>query len=247
MKVPQTIFGIIAAAQAALVLTGCDLAKDKTSIPAAIQASEGISFSIKNGLFIPKNTAQFIGLQIAEVAERKISSTLNFSAQIYRVTGETALASGNISPADAKKLVTGQSLSVQTGDGISLPARITSIQSALEKSSELTEVLLAISDAQKLLTTEAALTATIAIGGNQNVISVPRSALLQTTEGDFIYAVSGEHFVRTAVKFGSQDDTFVEITDGLYAGDQIVVKPVMTLWMAELQTLRGGKSCCAGH
>ena len=40
---------------------------------------------------------------------------------------------------------------------------------------------------------------------------------------------------------------FAEITEGLYAGDQIVTSPVNTLWMAELQILRGGKSCTCGH
>jgi multidrug efflux pump subunit AcrA (membrane-fusion protein) len=121
------------------------------------------------------------------------------------------------------------------------------VQSALEKFSEQAEVLLTISDARASLTVGTSLTATAPLGGEQNVVSVPRSALLQTTEGDFVYAVNGEHFIRTAVKLGGQDEAFTEITDGLYAGDQIVVKPVMALWMAELQTLRGGKSCSAGH
>lgn len=39
----------------------------------------------------------------------------------------------------------------------------------------------------------------------------------------------------------------LQVTDGLYAGDQIVVQPVMTLWMAELQSLRGGKVCSDGQ
>jgi hypothetical protein len=39
----------------------------------------------------------------------------------------------------------------------------------------------------------------------------------------------------------------VQITDGLYAGDQVVVQPVMSLWLAELQSLRGGKACADGH
>ena len=44
---------------------------------------------------------------------------------------------------------------------------------------------------------------------------VPRAALLHTTEGDFVYAVSGEHFLRAAVKLGRMDSEFVEVTEGI--------------------------------
>ena len=79
------------------------------------------------------------------------------------------------------------------------------------------------------------------------VTAVPRSALLKTAEGNFVYAVNGEFYVRTPVKVGAMSDEHAEITDGLYAGDQIVVSPVMSLWLAELQVLRGGKACTCGH
>ena len=49
------------------------------------------------------------------------------------------------------------------------------------------------------------------------------------------------------MKVGAANEQSVEITDGLYAGDEIVAAPVMSLWMAELQVLRGGKACTCGH
>ncbi len=247
MKTSQTFLALTSMALGALLLTGCNSSSGETAIHSDDESSEGITFSTKNGLAIPSATAKFIGLQIADVRERKISTTLKFSAQVYRITGETALASGSISAADANKLIARQYITVQTSDGTALSAHITSVQSALEKFSEQAEVLLTISNTHASLSVGSSLTATAPLSGEQNVVSVPRSALLQTTEGDFVYAVNGAHYIRTAVKLGGQDEAFAEITDGLYAGDQIVVKPVMALWMAELQTLRGGKSCCAGH
>jgi multidrug efflux pump subunit AcrA (membrane-fusion protein) len=59
--------------------------------------------------------------------------------------------------------------------------------------------------------------------------------------------VNGFYYVRTPVKVGASGGEHVEITDGLYAGDEIVVSPVMSLWLAELQVLRGGKACTCGH
>jgi multidrug efflux pump subunit AcrA (membrane-fusion protein) len=88
---------------------------------------------------------------------------------------------------------------------------------------------------------------TVPNGSEKTVVSIPRSALLQTAEGNFVYTVSGNRFVRTTIKIGARNDKFVEVVDGLYAGDQVVVKPVMTLWLAELQAIRGGKACADGH
>jgi multidrug efflux pump subunit AcrA (membrane-fusion protein) len=79
------------------------------------------------------------------------------------------------------------------------------------------------------------------------VTAIPRSALLKTAEGHFVYAVNADFYVRTPVKVGAVNDDHAEITDGLYTGDQIVVSPVMSLWLAELQVLRGGKACTCGH
>ncbi len=53
--------------------------------------------------------------------------------------------------------------------------------------------------------------------------------------------------MRAAVKLGAVNGEFAEVADGLYAGDQVVVKPVMTLWLSEIQALRGGKACSDGH
>ena len=53
--------------------------------------------------------------------------------------------------------------------------------------------------------------------------------------------------MRAPVKLGVVNEDRAEVTDGLYAGDRIVVRPVMALWLAELQSLRAGKACADGH
>jgi multidrug efflux pump subunit AcrA (membrane-fusion protein) len=128
-----------------------------------------------------------------------------------------------------------------------MSGRVVALERDLEKASGQVEVLLAISDSEPPLASGALLSVTVPIASERNVVSVPRTALFRTTEGDFVYTVSGEHFVRTAVRLGSVNPEFAEVTDGLYAGDQFVIKPVMALWMAELQSLRGGKACADGH
>jgi multidrug efflux pump subunit AcrA (membrane-fusion protein) len=75
------------------------------------------------------------------------------------------------------------------------------------------------------------------------VTAIPRSALLKTAEGTFAYVVNGNYFFRTPIKTGAENADFIEVKEGLYAGDQIVSKPIMTLWVAELQVIKGGGHC----
>lgn len=217
----------------------------------------GISFSEKHGLRVSPETAKFIGLEVAEVEERKVASEFRFTARVYRAASEarfastvpmaatTALASGLVSPSEAALLNEGQSISVAVDGSTTLAARITAVERSPERSD--VEVLLSVADDQGRLSSGAFVAATVPLGGKKTVVSVPRSALLRTMEGDFAYTVSGEAFVRAPLKLGAVNGEFAEVTDGLYAGDQIVVKPAMTLWLAEIQALRGGKACSDGH
>ena len=87
------------------------------------------------------------------------------------------------------------------------------------------------------------LTATFKAAEGENVTVIPRSALLRAAEGDFVYVVNGDHLTRTAVKTGVESGDVIEVTDGLYTGDKVAVKPVQTLWLTELRFVKGGAAC----
>ena len=223
------------------------------------EQTAGITFSEKSGLKVSPETAKFIGLKTAEVEERQVKAEFRFAARVYRAAAEarfaatvpmvstTALASGRISTAEATLFGEGQSVSV-TAEGVGpLAARVTALERGLEKSSGQVEVLLSITDPDGRLSNSDFVSATVPLGGEKTVVSVPRSALLKTADGNFVYTVSGESFTRAAVKLGAVNGEFAEITDGVYAGDQVVVHSTLTLWLAEIQALRGGKGCGACH
>jgi multidrug efflux pump subunit AcrA (membrane-fusion protein) len=88
------------------------------------------------------------------------------------------------------------------------------------------------------------LQASVPLAAGGSVVSVPRAALLQCSDGYSVYTVSGERFVRTSVKVGAMNADRVEVTDGLYAGDQVVLQPVLPLWLTELAAVKGGQACC---
>ena len=222
------------------------------------EKAEGMTFNPKHGLHVPPETAKFIGLRVADVEERKVLSTFEFSAHVYRAASElkfasaesseraTALASASLSSSEAVLLRSGQSVTVKAG-GEDLRGMIVGIKRDLEKAGGHVEVLLTVADERARLARGAFVSVNVALGGERSVLSVPRSALLRTVEGDFVYTASGEHFVRTRVKVGASNGEFAEVIDGLLDGDKVVVNPVITLWLAELQSVRGGKACADGH
>ena len=223
-------------------------------------AETGVTFNVNRGLHVPATTAKFIGLKTADVEERRIVSNFHFSAQAYRGAGGVrpvalatktspapTLASADISPEDARVLRREQEVRVQLDSGTPLRARVVEIADHAEKSGAHVDVTVAIEDPEGQLRAGAFVNVIAPMGGDKDVVSVPRAALLRTAEGEFVFTVSGEYFVRTAVKVGLANEDYVEIKDGLYTGDQVVVTPVMTLWMAELQSIRGGKACADGH
>ena len=246
----------------AVALVGCGRKADTTEAPDGHEehASENaVTFSAKRGVHVPAQAAAFMGLKITEVEERTVKSEFRFAGQIFRaavqarlasiqpVATTTAFASGDVSPDEAHLLQRGQSVTAQLDRGASLPGRVTEVHAHTDKAVEHFDVTVAIDDRDGQLAAGTFVNIDVPIASGKPVVSVPRSALLQTAEGKFVYTVSGEHFVRAAVKTGVVNEQFAEITDGLYAGDKVVTTPVMTLWMAELQSIRGGKACADGH
>lgn len=68
----------------------------------------------------------------------------------------------------------------------------------LEKVNGQGEVLLAIGDGQPPLASGAFVSVNVSLRGEKSVVSVARSSIFRTTEGDFVYTVNGDHFMRAA-------------------------------------------------
>jgi len=83
--------------------------------------------------------------------------------------------------------------------------------------------------------------------GSETITIIPVSALLETVTGTYVYVVNGNSYLRTQVETKELTESNLQVLDGLFAGDEIVIQPVNTLWYAELQALRGGKACADGH
>ncbi len=221
---------------AALALSGCGPAEAKTS---ERPPENGAQFKKDQGVALTDVMKKAIGLKLAEVAEEKIapSFTVALSSAANEVTGWlTAEQAALVKP--------GMEIELRPADAPMLRGTVKRVEKA--PYATLGDFEVAVETATPLAT-GVRVQATFRGAAGEAVTSVPRSALLKTAEGNFVYAVNGEYYVRTPVKVGAMGDAHAEITDGLYAGDQIVTSPVMSLWLAELQVLRGGKACTCGH
>ncbi len=102
------------------------------------------------------------------------------------------------------------------------------------------EVVVGVTNARAHLKPAEFLAAIIQLPRDELVVVVPKSALLRAADGTFVYTVNGNAYCRTAVKTGAEAEDVVEVTNGLFAGDSVVTKPVEKLWLIELRATKGG-------
>ena len=239
----------------AAILGGCGRKETGRS---HVEKTDGVTFSEKHGLKVPEETAKFIGLEIAEVQERKVTPSFPFEAQVFRDATEAQFAS---TPSSARSIALattvlntndiplqiGTQVTVLGPHGKTFLGRISNLHATGGAASGFVESIVAVHDDEGALKRGETISAIVSTIEEKTVSVIPRTSLLKTAEGNFVYTLSGDHYVRTPIKVREVNGDFAEITEGLLTGDQVVVKPVMTLWLAELQAIRGGKACADGH
>ena len=227
---------------AALALAGCQ-PKSGESAAGEESVEIGPKYSAKSGLHVPDDTRRSLGLKIVEVTEQKVPATLDVQLRVYQEGKDFVLASATVTPDEAKQLKRGQTVHARA-HGANLTGSVTAVDDRLQKATGMAEVLVELARTNGAASVGAFLSASVALESEATVVTIPRAALLECSDGHSVYTVSGERFVRTPVKVGAMAGDLVEIKDGLYAGDQVVSQPVMSLWMTELAAVKGGQACC---
>lgn len=236
-----------------IALSSCS--ESVASSSAGQPPENGAQFRKGEGLALTDEMKQAIGLQVAEVTDAKVAPAFTVPLQVtpksdfqrVSLTQEsqptTNEITGWLTSDQAALIKQGMKVELRTNAAVN-----SGIVSRVEKAAYATlgEYEVAVTT-DKPLPEGIQVIATFRAPAGDDVASIPRSALLKTAEGTFAYTVNGKFYLRTAVKVGAMNEQAVEITDGLYSGDEIVASPVMSLWMAELQVLRGGKACTCGH
>ncbi len=203
----------------ALLLSACGKSGEAAAAKSDHEEGRGLKFT--------PEIIKALELKPSEAEERPIAGEVRLMAQVFK-TAPDVLASVSLSPAEAALLqtqtFTGAKLVRVDRGGESANGRVDAVF-ALDRST-----VRVVGDFVSLALNAAPRT----------VLTIPRSALLDSATGLFVYVINGEFYLRTAVKVGARSADFIEITDGLYAGDSVVATPVEQLWLAELRLTKGG-------
>jgi len=187
----------------------------------------GVVFKEGRGLQLSPEIIKALGLTTVEAADRPLTTVANIGAQVFS-TKPHVLATASMSKEEAERL------EKQSFTG----AKITRVDRTGTSATKLVEVVFAV---ERTPAPQLGDFVTLALAGEpKTALAVPKSAILDSAKGTFAYVVNGEFYLRTAVKLGARSADHVEITDGLYAGDMVVVSPVDQLWLAELRLTKGG-------
>lgn len=189
---------------------------------------EGVSpvkFKAGQGLQLADETSAALGVKTAEVEERSVTPAYEVTASVFDAGP----------PARASSLVP-----LEMADELEkhppTEAKLLGVRRDLSSALTQVEIVLALPGTPPVGSTVTLTLRSLAHEG----VAVPRAAVLRSATGAFVYVVNGAHLLRTPVKTGASDGAYVEILDGLYAGDAVVVAAVEQLWLTELRLTKGG-------
>jgi membrane fusion protein, heavy metal efflux system len=170
------------------------------------------------------------------------------AAQVYRagVGGGASSALLLLDADEAATLKTGQSMQLRaaTGEKRELPGKLIRLDTRATAALGHVEGVVEFADPEQRFAVGEFVTAAFIIGEPKPALVVPESAVLLIADGAYVYAVNGTHLTRTRIRMGATSGGLVEVQDGLYAGDSVVVKGVENIWLVELSALKGGTPCC---
>ena len=232
---------------ATLALVGCN-SKVAENATKETDPETSSLFQKGKGISLPDGMRKEFGLEVVEVVEKSLPRHVTKAAQVYRAAldGDPAGASLFLSADEAKALKPGQPVNLQPAHGIGplVTGKLVRLDEHALSVLGQVEALIEFSDAERRFAAGTFLTASFLTREAKPVFVVPETALLACANGSFVYTVNGKHLTRTAVKTGAASDGFVEIENGLYAGDSVAAKGVDNLWFIELSALKGGTPCC---
>ena len=214
------------------------------------EEAAGARYAEGKGITLLDETKKAIGLELTEAEEREIAPILPLEAQVYRAANEpsrpggeqsgSAYATAFVSPVLADTLKGGEPAAMMAGEK-SYEARIWRVDLVTKDVVNNAEVILQIPDPASALKIGKFLSGSVTqSGAQQTALTVPRSAVLETAIGKFAFVENGDYLLRTPVSTGAESTDYIEVTDGLYAGDIVASNPVETLYLIELRATKGG-------
>ena len=137
----------------------------------------------------------------------------------------------NVPEADVSRVQPGGSVTVVTNayPGRTFTGKVQLVGTRLDPKSRTLPVQCRVENPQRLLRADLFAKVQLATDGQVNALGVPVSAIVGEGDDQAVFISDDGKFERRKVKTGRTDGKFVEILEGLKAGDQIATAGVFTL------------------
>lgn len=173
------------------------------------------------------------------VAERNITlgSTAESNKTLFRIVDiSSVIIEGEVFESDVPKIKQGQDARIRVdayADRV-LNGQVTYIANELDPIKRTLSLWVSVENEEEILKPEYFAKLSLVIEQSKDAITVPIEAVIDDGAEKFVFVKNGNRFVRQDVATGINNDRFVEITDGLYPGDQVVTdgnRQIYTKWL----------------
>jgi multidrug efflux pump subunit AcrA (membrane-fusion protein) len=214
------------------------------------EENTGASFEVGHGLRLADEAKQQIGLKTARVEKTILPVRFTANARVYETAhahlpgddervNHDSHAVAIVPTGLAGLLKPGQFVEVETGDKTVIQGRLARIDKETTRAIGQAEAIIDVPDPEHRLEFGSFAKVTFNCG-DRSVTAIPRSALLETASGTFVYVLIDDRFLRTDVITGVSSEELVEIFEGLREGDTVVSSGAVDLWLIELRFTKGG-------
>lgn len=170
-------------------------------------------------------TAPFDGI----IASIDIEEDEEISAQagVATIITENQVATVTLNEIDIAKIEIGQKASVTFSaiDDLTMTGKVIEVSELGSVSQGVVsyDVVIALDAVNKQIKSGMSVSTVIITDIRQNVIIVPLTALKSGADGSYVLVPDGDSVKQQTVNAGLSDDDYIEITEGLSEGDQIVI------------------------
>ncbi|MCH8013957.1 MAG: efflux RND transporter periplasmic adaptor subunit [Candidatus Dadabacteria bacterium] len=173
------------------------------------------------------------------VTDRNITlgSTAESNKTLFRIVDlSNVIVEGEVFESDISKIKPGQDARIRVDaypDRV-FKGKVTFIASELDPIKRTLHLWVTVDNTEGLLKPEYFAKLTLVVEQGRETITVPIESIIDDGAEKFVFVKNGNRFVRQDVVTGLSDDRFIEITDGLYPGDEVVTdgnRQIYTKWL----------------
>jgi multidrug efflux pump subunit AcrA (membrane-fusion protein) len=166
-----------------------------------------------------------------------LGSTVVPNTILFRIADlSKVIVEGDVFESDVSKVRLGQDARIRLD---AYPDRVFNgtvsfVASQLDPQKRTLHLWVSVDNKEGLLKPELFARVALVIKPGREVLAIPLEAIIDDGAEKFVFVKNGNQFIRQDVATGASDDRYVEITDGLYPGDQVVTdgnREIYTKWL----------------